>query len=433
MSTERRIMLISTHGYVSSHVEFGKPDTGGQVVYILELAKCMARFGYHVDILTRRFEDQDEFEKVEDHVEIVRIPCGGNKWIPKETLCNHINEWCENAKEKLAELGRQYAFVSSHYWDAGLAGMDLAHSLGIAHLFTPHSIGAWKRDNMDGSPEALEKQYNFKRRIKEERIIFHDCNAVIATTPQQREILRAEEYGVPSKKISVIPPGYDDTRYFPVSDATRKAIKSEYGFDGRIVLALGRIARNKGYDLLIKAMKYVCERHEDVKLLLAIGSSEPSEAEQAMVLQYKNLADELGIGDRVIFQNYIPDEQMPDHYRLADVFALSSRYEPFGMTAVEAMACGTPAVVTTEGGLWEKLEFGQDGLYANPFDPFEYGAALNQVLRHPEIAEKLKKNGSHLARAEFTWIGIAQQVIRLAKQPSMNRSRPAKSEDAVTA
>jgi mannosylfructose-phosphate synthase len=88
------------------------------------------------------------------------------------------------------------------------------------------------------------------------------------------------------------------------------------------------------------------------------------------------------------------------------------------MTAVEAMACGTPAVVTTEGGLWERIEFGHDGLYANPFDPYEYGSAIHHVLKHPEIWENTAKNGSHLARAEFTWIGIAQQVLRMAKHPA---------------
>ena len=413
--TANRVMMISTHGYVSGEVEFGKPDTGGQVVYVLELAKSMAKFGYQVDILTRRFEDQPAQEQVDDGVQILRVPCGGPDFIPKEVLCEEIPEWVENATEMIGEEQRQYRFINSHYWDAGLAGMALAHRLQVPHIHTPHSVGAWKRQNMDGDPDALEKQYNFNKRVKEERIIYRDCDGVIATTTQQREILLGGDYGVSLDKVSVIPPGYDDTKYFPVSDATKQALKTQYGYEGRIVLALGRIARNKGYDLLIKAMPAVLERHEDARLMLAIGSTEPNEAEQAMVQSYIDLAEELGICERVIFHDYIPDEEMPDYYRMADVFCLCSRYEPFGMTAVEAMACGTPAVVTTEGGLWERLDWGLNALYANPFDPYSYGSAIHHILQHRKVAEQISRNGSHRARADFTWIGIAQQVIRLAK------------------
>ncbi|MEM7681588.1 MAG: glycosyltransferase [Planctomycetota bacterium] len=420
MPKPRRVMFISTHGYVSGEVEFGKPDTGGQVVYVLELAKCIARFGYQVDIFTRRFEDQPEQEDVAPGVQILRAPCGGDAFIPKETLCDSIPEWVENAAEMIEARGAEpYLFINSHYWDAGLAGQGLSRRLGVPHLHTPHSLGAWKRENMDGEPEALEKQYNFKRRVKEERIVFHDCEAIIATTTQQRDILLEEpDYDVPRDKVHVVPPGYDDTRFFPVSTATRQALKAQYGYEGRIVLAVGRIARNKGYDLLIKAMQKVCHRHEDVKLLLAIGSTEPNKQEQEMVKEFKTLAQKLGIGKRVIFQDYIPDEALPDYYRLCDVFALSSRYEPFGMTAVEAMACGAATVVTTEGGLWERLDWGLNALYANPFDEFEYGSAIHHVLQHERLSQQISRNGSHRARADFTWIGIAQQIVRIAKAPA---------------
>jgi mannosylfructose-phosphate synthase len=123
------------------------------------------------------------------------------------------------------------------------------------------------------------------------------------------------------------------------------------------------------------------------------------------------LAEELGIGERVIFRDYIPDEWLADHYRAADVFALSSRYEPFGMTAVEAMACGTPTVVTTEGGLWEHVTWGLDAVYANPFDPEAFGHSIHAVLAYPKVARQLTKYGSQTARSRFTWTGIAQQLL----------------------
>lgn len=411
----RRIMMISTHGYVGSTVEFGKPDTGGQVVYVLELSKSLARLGYQVDILTRQFEDQPKQEQVDERCRILRFPCGGKDFIPKEFLFEHIPQWCENVRKFVRSKKLRYHSILTHYWDAGLAGINLAEKLKIPHLFVPHSIGAWKRDNMDGDDAYNEKVYNFKRRIREEKIIFDECDGVVATTPQQKEILEAGEYDVPPEKVHVIPPGYDDSRFYPVSFATRQALKREYGYEGRLVLALGRMAHNKGYDLLIRAMKVVLDRQDDVKLLLAVGSRSPSDREKEQIQELKDIAAELGIEKRVLFADYIPDEELPDYYRMGDVFALSSRYEPFGMTAVEAMACGTPVVVTTEGGLWERLNWGLEGVYANPFDPDAYGHALNSVLQYPRVWAQVSKFGSHRARASFTWMGIAQQVLNLSQ------------------
>jgi len=405
--------MISTHGYVAAEPEFGMPDTGGQVVYVLELSKHLARLGYRVDIYTRKFEKQKQIEKVDDRVRVIRIPCGGKEFIPKETLCEDIPEWVENATEYIQSKKLTYTFINSHYWDAGLAGQGVANRLDIPHLFTPHSIGAWKRDNMDGDPAELEEKYNFNKRIREEKVIFDECDVVIATTGQQRHVLLGGDYDVPESKIQVIPPGYDDTRFYPVSYATKQALKKELDAEGPIVLALGRLARNKGYDLLIESMPAVVERVPEARLLLAIGSNQLSEFEEGLLQELKEKAASLGISDKVIFRGYVPDELLADYYRVADVFALSSRYEPFGMTAVESMACGTPTVVTTEGGLWPLLTWGVDALYANPFDPPAYGHAIANILQFPRVYQQLAKYGSQTARARFTWTGISQSILNL--------------------
>lgn len=411
----QRIMMISTHGYVAAEPELGKPDTGGQVVYVLELSRCLAHLGYEVDILTRQFEDQPSEEEVDERVRVLRFPCGGKEFIPKEMLCNSIPEWVQRVGKFIAASPDEYAFINSHYWDAGLAGQALANRFRIPHFHTPHSIGSWKRDNMDGDPQDLEIKYNFRRRIREEKVVYDECDLLIATTPAQRDLLLSTdgEYNVPARKVKVLPPGYDDRRFFPVSRASRRALKDQLALEGRVVLALGRVAHNKGYDLLIRAMMEVCERVPDAKLVLAVGSTSNTPREQEMVAEYKELADTLGIGARVHFMDYIPDDQLADYYRAADLFALSSRYEPFGMTAVEAMACGTPTIVTTEGGLWEQVTWGREAVFANPFDPAAFGHAISFVLQYDAIYDRLAKYGCQKARAHFTWTGIAQQLVNL--------------------
>ena len=411
----QRIAMISTHGYVSATPEFGKPDTGGQVVYVLELSKCLARMGYQVDILTRRFEDQAESEEVAPRVRVLRLPCGGKEFIPKEILCDYIPVWVRNAAKYLRGKRLSYEFLNTHYWDAGLAGHELARIFKVPHLHTPHSIGAWKRDNMPGTAEEKERQFNFARRIRDEKAVYDGCDMLIATTTQQREVLKSSEYDAPPEKIRVVPPGYDDTRFYPVSLGTRQTLKRELGLSGPIVLALGRMASNKGYDLLVRSMIPVFQRVSDAKLLLAIGSTSPNDEERRQIESLKKLAGEMGISERVLFRDYIPDDQLADYYRAADVFALSSRYEPFGMTAIEAMACGTPTVITTEGGLWEQVTWGLEALYANPNDTEAFGHAILEILQYPQVSDQLARNGSQKARSHFTWTGVSQQILSLVE------------------
>jgi mannosylfructose-phosphate synthase len=391
----------------------------------------LARLGYHVDILTRQFEDFPAEEAVADHVRLLRFPCGGPAFIPKETLCYSIPEWVENVCRFVRADRLEYLLINSHYWDAGLAGQALARRLAVPHYHTPHSIATWKRDNMDGDPQELERRYNFRHRIREERVIYQECDLLIATTPAQRDILRGEEYDVLPEKIRVIPPGYDDRRFFQVGSATRQSLKADLNLEGRVVLAIGRIARNKGYDLLIDAMVPVVERFDDARLVLAIGSTEPTAEEVDQIDTLRQRVRERNLSGHVDFRDYVPDALLADYYRAADVFALSSRYEPFGMTAVEAMACGTPTVITTEGGLWEQVVWGLEALYANPFDPSSFGHHIAAIFQHPAVARQLSNNGAQKARARFTWTGIAQQLLRNLEMPSESLPRVELSDTPV--
>ncbi len=413
---KRRIAMISTHGYVSAEPPLGAPDTGGQVVYVLELSRKLAQLSYQVDIWTRRFEEQPAEESAGPGVRILRVPCGGPNFIPKEYLHEHIPEWAERALRWISRDRLNYQFINSHYWDAGLAGQYIADAVGAMHLFTPHSLGSWKKQQMQQDhPEeeaAFEATYNFRQRIASESRIFKDCDLVVATSPPQLDIIR-KDYGTAADKIQVIPPGYDDNRFFPLSDSSRDLLRDQLGYTGhRVIASVGRLARNKGFDLLLDAFRVVAPRVPDAILVLAVGTESPNLEGDPLLAELREQADRSGLADRIRFRGSLPDEEMADFYRAADVFVLPSRYEPFGMTAIEAMACGTPTVITVHGGLIRTMSYGVHALCADPFDPEDLGITMVKTLRYRHLAGRLAQEGAHRVRSYFTWTGIAQQLIR---------------------
>lgn len=401
------ILMLSTHGYVAAEPELGLPDTGGQVVFVLELAKQLAEMGYRVDIVTRRFEDQPEFDDMGPGLRVWRIPFGGSDFIRKEDMHEHLDDFQQNFVAAAAEAQISYDVVNSHYWDGGWAGQHLAEEWEIPHIHTPHSLGSWKRAGMQGDPQELEGNYRFEERIRKEFLVYRRADHVIATTTQQVELLQ-ESYGVPERHVAMIPPGIDERRYTPVDNRTTQSIRRRLGFRKHDVYTVGRAAANKGYDLLIRALPALRDSVPDARLRLAVGAN--SDKDRRMVSKWQGIAASEGVAEQVQWLGYVSDEAMADHYRAAPVFALPSRYEPFGMTAVEAMACGTPCVVTVHGGLEEVFDFGSQALFADPKRPAEFATMLSMPLRYPRLRERLSIDGARFARRHFGWRGIARRT-----------------------
>ncbi|MFH1906963.1 MAG: glycosyltransferase [Chloroflexota bacterium] len=408
------ILMLSLHGCVAAEPELGKPDTGGQVIFVLELAKRFSRLGYRVDVVTRRFERQPQFDKINEGLRIWRVPFGGNRFIRKEDMHDHLSDFITNFLAAVRSRQIQYDVVNSHYWDAGWAGQKIAEELRIPHIHTPHSLGWWKRHEMDGDPDELEKTYRFEERIRREFLIYRSCDHIIATTEEQLEMLQSQ-YNLTERHITVIPPGVDENRFTPVLSLVRQKLRERLGMTTPTIYAVGRMATNKGYDLLIQALPTVHRLVPQAQLLLAAGG-EDSQRDKEKEAELRSIAKQAGVFDKIKWAQYIPDDEMPNYYRAADVFALSSRYEPFGMTAIEAMACGTPTVITVHGGLHELIDFGTQALFADPTCPEEYGTILAFPLRYPRLAEELSMEGSRFARRTFGWTGIAKRTLTVFDQ-----------------
>jgi mannosylfructose-phosphate synthase len=407
------ILMMSLHGYVGAEPELGKPDTGGQVVYVLELAKRFSRLGRRVDLVTRRFEDQPEFDIINENCRVWRIPFGGPDFIRKEDMHEHLSDFVTNLLSAVRTRGNQYDIVYSHYWDAGWAGQKISEEMQIPHVHTPHSLGAWKESNMgvDMDDSEMAFKYRFEERIRKEFLVYQTCDRIIATTEPQTDLLRTD-YDVLDRHISTIPPGMDENRFSPVRQQDRDALRQKYGMGPKDVLILGRMAHNKGYDLLLHALPTLFALVPDARLVAAVGG-EDSGQDASGVAVLQELAAELGVADRIKWVPYVPDEDLANYYRAAAVFAMPSRYEPFGMVAIEAMACGTPSVITVHGGLYDLVSFGNQVLYADPSRPQELGTMIAMPLLYPDMAHELSVEGARFARRNFGWTGIARRTLEI--------------------
>ena len=416
----KRILMVSTHGYFEGNPSFGRADTGGQIVFVIELSKALAKLGYKVDILSRQFGDFEPIEPLNDDVRIVRIPCGGGDFIPKEYLADYLPELIDGFVKYCQGNRLSYDFIDSHYWDAGFVGIKLASTFNIPHIFTPHSLGMWKETRMRQAAAEegkeideveFEKRLNFKHRNATEKEIMESARRVIATTPEQKKLMQ-EQYRIAEGKIATIPPGFFPQKYHPIEKAELSKIIEKYQLPARFVFAVGRITPYKGYDLLIKSFQQVAREMPEVKLVLAIGSHEPTEIEKRN--EFARLAESLGLANHTMFFGYV--EELEALYNAAEVFTLPSTYEPFGMVAIEAMACGTPAVVTDRGGLKAFLVDGEDALIVDPLDTKALAEAILKLLKDKRLHQELSRRGCEKALATFTWERIAESTLKVVSQ-----------------
>ena len=403
--------MLSVHGYFDPVPILGATDTGGQVTYVLELSKCLAELGRKVDIYTRRFGDRSEVDPVNDDVRVIRIGAGGNNFIRKEDLFPRLDELTDNMAAYIERNGLEYQLLHSHYWDAGYVAMNLSERLNVPFVHTAHSLGAWKKEQMGGDPEEMEKIFKFSERIRWENDIFRSAAAQTVTTQDGYENYE-RLYNFESPDLVIIPPGVDTKRFRPLGPGETD---SDLDALGEFIFALSRIDSNKGLDYLIRAFAKIHDK-TSANLVIGGGSKNPEAHEIGVKEALQQIVESLDLTGRVTFTGYVPDELLAPYYRKALVFVLPSKYEPFGMTVLEAMGCATPVVATRFGGIRHVLTDREDSLLVDPSDPDELGGALLSLLTKREFADSLAAAGLQLIRSTFSWESIANRTVAFYEQ-----------------
>ncbi|MBU3978962.1 glycosyltransferase, partial [Patescibacteria group bacterium] len=184
-----RICMLNPHGYVTYPPQLGKTDTGGQTLYVLELAKALGKKNIYVDIITRKFDNLPDEEEIFKNVKIIRIPTGPNTFVQKERMYELLPEMVNNFINYNIKKRRSYDLIHSHYWDGGYAGIILSKMLNIPHVHTPHTLGKQKKLEMTASDTPLQKLkpiYRYHLRIASEQKIMNKANAIIVLCETSR-------------------------------------------------------------------------------------------------------------------------------------------------------------------------------------------------------------------------------------------------------
>ena len=411
----RQVAMLSTHGYFDPAPLLGQTDTGGQVLYVLELAKALARKGIKVDIFTRWFDhNRKQIDPVPGHpdVRVVRIPAGPWHFVIKEEIYPLLPELTSNLEAWIMENRIDYDLFHGHYVDAGIITTELSRLFGKPGYFTAHSLGAWKRERMAGDVEAMEKQFNFNHRISEETRIYSTLNGHSVTSSLQLDKLR-EMYDYKKDNVEVIPPGVNIHKFKPLGPGevpVRTHLPEKY------IFCLSRIDSNKGYDLLLNAFARVCEKHKDIYLVTGGGSAHPEPREKEVLAMMERIMKEKGITDKIIFVGHVSEKLMVPFYQNARFFVMPSIFEPFGMTCQESMSCGVPVIASKFGGIRTVLTHEKDGLLIDPQNEEAFADAMIRLIEDDPFRERLGKEACRLVRDQFSWEVMAERHLEFYRK-----------------
>jgi glycosyltransferase involved in cell wall biosynthesis len=388
-----RIDLVSEHA--SPLAAIGGVDAGGQNVHVAALAAGLARRGHDVTVHTRRDDDAlPERVVTQDGYNVVHVPAGPPRALPKDDLLRHMPEFASFLRRTWSR--RSPDLVHAHFWMSGLAAVAAAGP-AVPVLQTFHALGSVKRRHQ-GAADPSPPQ-----RIELERSLCRNVAHVVATCSD--EVFELRRLGLTSERVSIVPCGVDTSLFTPRGPVAPRS-------DRPRLLVLGRLVERKGQDDAIRALTAV----PDAELVVVGGPPVPDLDADPEVRRLRALASSLGVADRVVFTGSVARGDVPAWVRSADVVLAVPWYEPFGITPLEAMACGKPVVATAVGGLVDSVVDGVTGDLVPPRDPHALGEALAALLADDERRAAYGAAGVRRARNRYRWSRVVADTDAVYRQ-----------------
>jgi D-inositol-3-phosphate glycosyltransferase len=390
--------MISVHS--SPLGRLGTQDTGGMSVYIRELSRQMGLRGHRVDIYTRAGGGLacGDVLRISENVRLIHLDLGSGGDAPKTALYPHLSRFFRALERYREQEGVRYDVIHSHYWLSGQIGLWARKAWGARHLTTFHTLAAVKK--LVCGPESESDV----RMDVERRLAAASDRIVVASGREKDHLIR--HYDADAPRITVIPCGVDLDRFQPLDRiAARRQIGAEP--NEKLVLYVGRLAPEKGLDRLIRAVARLGHL-SGLHLIVVGGDDENDPARRRMMA----LSHSCGIGGRVDFRGRVEQSELPRFYSAADLLALPSSYESFGMVALEALACGTPVAATRVGAMEQLLRNPANGRLAQDFRPASLAVAIEDVLQD-RAAGPPKPASIRRAAADYGWSRVAADVLKV--------------------
>ncbi len=398
----KKIALISEHA--SPLATLGGVDNGGQNVYVAHIAKNLAALGYRVDVFTRR--DDPELEEVyewEPGIRIIHVPAGPPRELNKEKLLPYMKAFTRFMIDFIQREGG-YDLMHANFWMSGLVATAIKQELGIPFVITFHALGRVRRIYQGKNDNFPDTRFE----IEDSTVAAAD--RIIAECPQDKEDL-THLYQADPDRVTIVPAGFDPQEMQPVDQA---AARKQLGLpeNERIILQLGRVVPRKGIDTVIHGLARLVHDHGIDACLLVVGgeSEDPDPAVTPDLARLIKIARKEKVASRVTFVGRRQRDMLKYYYSAADVFVSTPWYEPFGITPLESMACGTPVIGSNVGGIKYSVADGKTGYLVPPNDPEMLAARLAEMFHDPELLKRLRRNAIRRVKKYFTWEKVAQQL-----------------------
>ena len=413
----QRIAIVSEHA--SPLAQLGGVDSGGQNVYVANVARELARQGHCVDVFTRLdspyLSDQMDWD---DNVRVIHVPAGPARKLPKEHLLPYMDEFAAYLLSYVREHGMEYDVIHANFFMSAMAALPLARETGTPLAVTFHALGKVRR-----LYQAQDDHFSDQRFSIEEDIV-READCIIAECPQdERDLI--ELYNADPERIRMVPCGYDPRELIPLDKAEARNLLG-WDQDDFYVLQLGRMVPRKGVDNVIRAVARLRSNHGVNARLCVVGGDlyggNGGDVDELNRLQ--RIAREEGVIDFVDFTGSRGRNVLNRYYGAADVFATTPWYEPFGITPIEAMACRRPVVGSDTGGIKYTVVDGQTGFLVPPKDPDALAAKLAVLAHDRTLAARMGRAGAQRARNLFTWSRVGSQLAAIFQEIGTTRVDP---------
>ncbi len=407
----RRAAVLSVH--TSPLEQPGTGDAGGMNVYIVEVARRLAQAGIEVEIFTRATSSElPVVVEMAPGVQVRHVNAGPFEGLAKEDLPAQLCAFTHGVmRAEATRAPGYYDVIHSHYWLSGQVGWLAKDRWGVPLVHTAHTLAKVKNAMLaaDDRPEP-------RARIIGEEQVIAEADRLVANTPSEADQL-VDLYGADRARVAVVTPGVDLDRFTPPPAGCRRearaAARRRLGLpaDGFVVAFVGRIQPLKAPDVLLRAVADMSRRSPEIAGQLTtviVGGPSGSGLDRPTALI--ELAATLGISRSVRFLAPLAGADLPTLYRAADLVAVPSHNESFGLVALEAQACGTPVLAAAVGGLVTAVGDGVSGMLVAGHDPRQWAMALDGLLRSPARRAELGVGAVRHARA-FSWQRTAAGLL----------------------